>query len=137
VEAVVTPVIVQGAAELAAKTDRMAQRIEHPSGANLAPIFQRRVEQRFSSSGEGSWAGHSAATVERWGAHSVLRLTGALQSAMTHGRVEGSGVSIEYRPDAPFYGAIVDRRRRIIPEGDSQLTGEVADELARYVMGAE
>ena len=132
-----TPVVVKGAAELAAKTGRIADRIEHPSGANLAPIFQRRIEQRFSSSGEGSWAGHSAATVERWGSHAVLRLSGALESAMTHGRVEGSGTSIEYRPAAPFYGAIVDRRRRIIPEGDAQLASEVTDELARHVMGGE
>jgi hypothetical protein len=130
-----TPVIVKGANELAAKTGRMADRLTHPSGAQLAPIFQRRIAQRFSSSGEGQWPAHSAATVERWGSHSLMRLSGALESAMTHGRVEGGSTSIEYRPQAPFYGAIVNRRRPIIPNADAQLAREVSDELGRYVMG--
>jgi hypothetical protein len=132
----VSPLIVRGADELAAKTDRIAGRLESPTGAEptLSDILRGRIERRFQAQGEGDWAPHAPATDERWGSHQLLRLTGALQAALAgaSGRVEGT--TIRYAPDAPGYAAIVNGRRPIMPEGDTALADELAAALAEHVM---
>lgn len=134
-----SPLIVRGAQELAAKTDRIAGRLERPDGAEgkVASILGDRIRARFAAGGEGDWPGHAAATDERWGPHPTMRLTGALEQALTGGRAQTSGSQIRYAPDSPFYGAIVNARRPIMPAGDDQLAGQVADALAEHVMGGE
>ena len=131
--------IVRGAQELAAKTDRIASRLERPDGASgrLSDILRRRIAARFSAQGEGDWAGHAPATIDRWGEHAILHATGALEAALTGGRAEASGTQIRYSPGAPFYGAIVNGRRPIMPTGDNELAGQVAEALAEHVMGGE
>jgi hypothetical protein len=132
-------VIVKGAAELAAKTDRIAGRLEQPAGASarLSDILRARIRARFDAQGEGDWAAHTAATVERWGEHPILRASGALEAALTGGHVEGSGTQVRYAPAAPFYGSIVSSSRPIMPAGDAELASQVADALAEHVMGGE
>ena len=116
-----SPLVVRGATELAAKTDRIAGRLEQPAGAGarLSDILRARIRARFDAQGEGDWAAHAPATVERWGDHPILRATGALEAALTGGHADASGSQIRYAPAAPFYGAIVNvapadhaRRRR-------------------------
>ena len=77
-----SPLIVRGAQELAAKTDRIAGRLERPDGAEgkVASILGDRIRARFAAGGEGDWPGHAAATDERWGPHPTMRLTGALEA---------------------------------------------------------
>jgi hypothetical protein len=130
--------VVRGGAELGAKCDRIAGRIEQPSGASadLASIFQQRIERRFAGHGEGDWPGHAPATIERWGSHPLLQLSGALHSALTSGRVDVDGATLRYAPDAPFYGAIVSGRRPVMPD-DPALSHEVAETLAEHIMGGE
>jgi len=132
-------VIVRGANELAAKTDRIAGRLERPAGAEpkLSEILRARIQARFAAEGEGDWAAHSAATVERWGEHAILRATGALEAALTGGRGEASGTQIRYAPPAPFYGAIVNAARPIMPAADAELAQQATAALAEHVMGGE
>lgn len=125
--------IVRGANELAAKCDRIASRLENPEGASdkVTSAIRQRIERQFATSGEGGWAGHSAATVERWGEHAVLRLTGALQAALTGGTARSEGGGFRYEPTSDlFYGTIVTRRRPVLAPGDSELAGEVAEAVA-------
>jgi hypothetical protein len=135
----VTPIVVRGADELAAKTNRIAGRLERPDGAapKLSDILRARIKARFDAQGEGDWAGHAPATVERWGDHPILRATGALEAALTGGTAHASGSQIRYAPAAPFYGAIVNGRRPIMPAGDAELATQAADALAEHVMGGE
>jgi hypothetical protein len=135
----VSPIVVRGAQELAAKTDRIAGRLERPDGAapKLSDILRARIRARFDAQGEGDWPAHKPATVERWGEHAILRATGALEAALTGGRAEASGTQIRYAPAAPFYGAIVNASRPIMPAGDADLAGQAADALAEHVMGGE
>jgi hypothetical protein len=135
----VSPLVVRGAKELAAKTDRIAGRLERPEGASgrLADILRRRIAARFAAQGEGDWAGHAPATVERWGEHAILRATGALEAALAGGNVEGSGTQLRYAPAAPFYGSIVNASRPIMPAGDAELATQAADALGEHVMGGE
>lgn len=132
-----TPIVVRGAQELAAKTDRIAGRLERPDGASdkLADILRRRIKARFDAQGEGDWPAHASSTIERWGQHAILHQSGALEAALTGGRVEG-GLPLRYAPSAPFYGAIVNASRPIMP-GDTQLALEAAEALAEHIMGGE
>jgi hypothetical protein len=131
------PIVVKGADALAVKTKRIAARLEQPAGAegDLTNIFRQRINARFQAGGEGAWPGHEPATIDRWGEHPTLRLTGALQAAMTSGHARASAETIVYSPDAPFYGAIVDASRPIMPPGDAQLADQVTHALDDYVMG--
>jgi hypothetical protein len=135
----VTPIVVRGAQELAAKTDRIAGRLEQPAGAagRLSDILRARIKARFDAQGEGDWAAHAPATVERWGEHPILRHTGALEAALTGGHAEASGAQIRYAPAAPFYGSIVSSSRPIMPAGDAELADQAAAALAEHVMGGE
>jgi hypothetical protein len=135
----VSPIIVRGARELAAKTERIAGRLERPDGASgpLSDILRRRIAARFASQGEGDWAGHAPATIERWGEHAILRATGALEAALTGGTVEGSGTQLRYAPAAPFYGSIVNASRPIMPDADAELASQAAEAIAEHVMGGE
>jgi hypothetical protein len=128
---------IKGADELRTKTERIATRLEQPAGAEpeLTAIFQSRLASRFAAGGEGDWAPLSDATTERWGEHPPLRLTGALQAAMTSGQATATADAITYDPNAPFYGAIVDASRPVMPPGDPQLADEVTRALDAYVMG--
>ena len=130
-------VTIRGADQLAAKTERIAGRLEQPAGAagDLAAVFQRRMQVRFDAGGEGDWAPLDPATIARHGDHPPLRLTGALQAAMVGGQVDTSADAIRYLPDPPFYGAIVDASRPIMPPGDQQLADDVTTALDAYVMG--
>lgn len=128
--------IVRGATELAAKTDRIAGRLERPSGAELTDAMQASIRRAFDTQGGGSWAPHAAATDERWGAHPVMRLTGALEQALTGGRAQASGDQIVYRPAGdPGSGAIATGRRPVVV--DDKLASELADRLGEHVMGGE
>ena len=136
--------IVRGADELAAKTGRIADRLERPAGAErqLTPLFQQRIAQRFGSGGDGEWAPLSGETVEtkaRKGLDpGILRATGALEAALAGGHAEASGDQIRYAPaSALFYGSIVAARRPILSSSEGELGGQIADALAAHVMGGE
>jgi hypothetical protein len=130
-------VTVKGADELAAKTTRIAARLEQPGGAenDLTTIFRQRLAARFQAHGEGDWSPLAPETVRRWGAHSPLDLTGALRAAMTGGTAQATADQIAYSPDAPFYGAIVNAARPVMPPGDAALADSVTHALDNYVMG--
>jgi hypothetical protein len=130
---------VRGADELRVKTERIATRLEQPAGAEpeLTAIFQSRLAGRFAAGGEGDWAPLAGATTERWGEHPPLRLTGALQAAMSSGQAQATGDTITYDPNAPFYGAIVNASRPILPPADPELADQVTRALDAYVMGGQ
>ena len=134
-----SPIIVRGAQELAAKTNRIAGRLEQPAGAadRLSDILRTRIRARFDAHGEGDWAPHSEATVARWGQHDLLRHTGALEAALTGGHAQASGTQIRYAPDLPFYGSLVNEDRPIMPTADDELAGQAAEAIAEHVMGGE
>lgn len=131
---------VKGAKELREKTERIASRVESPGGASarLTEIFRSRIEQRFSSGGDGSWASLSAETVEtkaRKGLDpGILRATGALEAAMTGGQAQVTGQQIRYEPSgAAYYGVIVSARRPIIPRSDPELADDVVSALVDHI----
>ena len=134
-----SPIVVRGADELAAKTGRMADRLRNPAGAapRLQDILRARIKARFDADGEGDWAPHSAATTERWGEHPILRHTGALEAALLSGSAQAVGGQIRYAPSLPFYGALVNEDRPIMPAGDDELAGQAAEAIAEHVMGGE
>jgi hypothetical protein len=135
----VSPIIVRGAQELAAKTNRIAGRLEQPAGAagRLSDILRARIKARFDANGEGDWAPHTEATVERWGEHPLLRHTGALEAALLGGDAQASGTQIRYAPALPFYGSLVNEARPIMPSADDELAGQAAEAIAEHVMGGE
>jgi hypothetical protein len=135
----VSPIVVRGADELAAKTGRMAERLRNPAGAapRLQDILRARIKARFDADGEGDWAPLSEATVARWGEHPILRRTGALEAALLAGTAQAAGSEIRYAPDVPFYGALVNEDRPVMPAGDDELAGQAAEAIAEHVMGGE
>lgn len=126
-------IVVHGADELAAKCERIGSRLENPEGASdkVTAAIRQRIERQFATDGEGAWPGHAPATVERWGEHATLRLTGALQAALTGGTARSEGGGFRYEPTTDlFYGSIVTRRRPVVAPGDDELAGEVAEAIA-------
>lgn len=130
--------IVRGADELAAKTDRIAGRLEHPSGAEpqLTDAMQASLRRAFETGGFGAWASHAPATDERWGAHAVMRLSGALEAALTGGRAQATGTQIVYRPSGdPGSGRIATGRRPVTV--DPVTAAKAAEAINEYAFRGE
>ena len=94
-----------GFAALAKMRKSLAQMSKVPSRAATAAVteIQSHVNAQFAGGFDpygNAWAGHSSATVARWGEHPVLDLSGDLAGGVTVAPTRGSGIKVSV--DAPY-----------------------------------
>ncbi len=80
-------------------------RVPARASARVAVALAELIEEEFASEADpygNAWKPHAKSTVERWGPHPILHLSGAMHSSVNVRPMPGAGVSITIdHPAAP------------------------------------